>query len=247
MQNNKNLPYLYNDILPVTYENHKLTNFKADTSFEFAAKAQMAPIHINEIPSVVGCYPIIFVGDEKTPAAAFGLAKDQNLFINGRSSWPTDFYVPDYIRRYPFILVKNSGADDMPLCVDPSAKSLNTQEEAPNFFETTNKFTPVIEQHVDLCIHFEKSMATTRQLVSEIEDLDLFCAKTVAYTNEKNETVQTQFIGIDEKQFDSLSDSEVIALRKSGAITLIYAHLFSLANWRRLASRAVSWQAPEAE
>ena len=47
-------------------------------------------------------------------------------------------------------------------------------------------------------------------------------------------TQVTGFRIVDEKAFNELSDKEFIKLRKSGALTLIYCHLWSMRTWKNL-------------
>ncbi len=237
----QNKPFLYNNLVPLHKELHAKFGLTSSDDLSFAKSAHLVPIHMNELSSIVGCYPIIFVGEDKVPAAALGIEEGKNLFINEENNqWLEHFHIPAYIQRYPFLLANDSSIENtMLLCFDADSKRITNENPAYPFYKD-GEYTDTTKHIFQTCLHFHNSAQLTDKLVKELADYDIFTAKIISYTDVSGEKKSIQFIGIDEKKFDALSDEDMNKLRKTGAINIAYAHLFSMANWNRLVNRIKS-------
>src|SRR5579872_3664520 len=87
------------------------------TNFEFARNVNSIPINMIEFPLAARHYPITFVGPEATPMAIVGL-QTENLFLDAEGHWKEGYYIPAFVRRYPFIFAKGEATNEYSLCVD---------------------------------------------------------------------------------------------------------------------------------
>ncbi len=213
----------------------------AKTRFGFAAESHVCPLTVPEFGSAALCYPIIFVGDDKQPVVAMGLRDGQNLYVN-ETGFEVDAYIPAYIRRYPFVLAGGAGEDRMMVCIDRAYEYISENAQFP-FFENGEP-TEYTKNSIQFCNDFETQNRMTAQFVTLLKELDLFEARSTTYTPTNPDGTQgepqviAQYFGVSDTRLNALPADKLVALRDSGALQQIYAHLTSLMNWERLLIRA---------
>lgn len=235
---------------PLSVERHGNLGVKQITHpFGFLAAAHAVPVTVTEFGMVASCYPIIFVGDDKTPIAVMGVRQGQNLYVDANGQPEQDYYVPAFARRYPFVFAADNNSDQLMLCIDRKAPMVTESPEVP-FFENgqTSEFT---NNAMEFCKEFERQRRATSEFIAIMNKLNLFEQKSVSFQPrdpQGNEAGPQQKIAdywaIDEGKLGALSDSDFLELKQNGAFGAIYAHLVSLLNWQRLIQRAVRTPAP---
>ena len=94
---------------PLSVEAHSHLGVKQIAQpFAFLAAAHAVPVTVTEFGMVAGCYPVIFVGEEKTPIAVMGVRQGQNLYVDANGQPEADHYIPAFARRYPFVFASDS-------------------------------------------------------------------------------------------------------------------------------------------
>lgn len=219
--------------------------------FGFLAAAHAVPVTVTEFGMVASCYPIIFVGDDKSPIAVMGVRQGQNLYVDANGQPETDYYVPAFARRYPFVFAADSNSDQLLLCIDRKAPMVTDAPEVP-FFEN-GEASPFTNNAIEFCKEFERQRRATTDFTELMTKLNLFEQKSVSFQprdQQGNEVGPQQKIAdywaVDEAKLNSLSDAEFIELKQNGAFGAIYSHLISLLNWQRLIQRAVRTPPPPA-
>lgn len=217
--------------------------------FAFLASAHAVPITVTEFGMVAGCYPVIFVGDDKTPIAVMGVRQGQNLYVNDQGQPEADFYVPAFARRYPFVFAADSGSDQLLLCIDRKAPMVSDAPEVP-FFENgqASKFT---NDAVEFCKEFERQRRATLEFTNLVTKLGLFEQKSVSFQPRNPDGTElggpqkiADYWAIDEAKLNGLTNDQFLELKQNGAFGAIYAHLVSLLNWQRIIQRAVRTPPP---
>ncbi len=236
----------YKDPQPLSPEQHAgLGVKKIDQPFGFLRNAHAIPVTVTEFGMAASAYPIIFVGDERTPVAVMGVRQNENLFINDDGMIEQDFYVPAFVRRYPFVFANDKGSDRLLLCVDRDAPMVSNQPDVA-FFEN-GEATAFTNNAIEFCKEFERQRRATVEFTKLMMKFDLFETKAVSFQPrdaEGKEAGEQQKIAdywaVDETKLNNLSDEQFNELRASGAISAIYGHLVSLLNWQRVVQRAVA-------
>lgn len=230
---------LYENPVPLKYVDHKDSGLSSEAdTYSFAKGAHMVPLVAAEMPSIVSAYPIVFVGDDRMPVAALGIDAGNNVYIDSHDQWMAGRHIPSYIQRHPFILARDYASDKMVLCIDQNASRLTSANAGEPLFsgESLSEYT---ENALALCRWYEQGFQTTKAMMGILREFDLFCMKTVSYVDpEDGVKKRIQFVGIDDKKFVALSGGDKIKLHDCGAINIVYAHLFSLANWNYLVELA---------
>jgi hypothetical protein len=235
----------YSSPEPLSKEAHAKLGIKnLENPYAFTARTHLVPATVTEFGPASLCYPIIFIGPEKTPVAVMGVNADENLFVDEKGAYAPDAYLPAYIRRYPFVLANDAAAQRMVVCIDRKAPMISDQPDAP-FFENgePSAFT---QGAIDFCNNFEQEAQRTLSFVNLLKELDLFEEKQATYTPPTPEgqaasspQVIATYQGVSEAKLNALSGDKLKELATNGALSQIYAHLVSLLGWDRLIVKAM--------
>jgi hypothetical protein len=222
---------------------------RVDAPFKMAAKEHLLPLTVTEFGIAALSYPIIFVGDSYQPVVVMGLRDGDNLYFNEKGELEPEAYVPAYLRRLPFVFAIAEDNDTMVLCVDRGNPQVVDGGEFKLF--DGDKPTPLVENAMEFCKDYETERRRTEEFVKLLRDLDLFEVKEATFTprNDDGSAGQPQkiaeYYGVSEEKLGKLPDDKVLELYKNGAMSQIFAHIFSLQGWERLIIRAFS-RAPQA-
>jgi hypothetical protein len=230
---------------PLSKEAHAKLGIKnLENPYAFTARTHLVPLTVTEFGPAALCYPIIFIGADRTPVAVMGVNADENLFVDEKGGYAPDAYLPAYIRRYPFVLANDAAAQRMVVCIDSKAPMISDHPDAA-FFENgePSAFT---RGAIDFCNNFEQEAQRTLSFVNLLKEMDLFEEKTAAYTPPTGpdgrvpapQTIAT-YQGVSEAKLAALSGEQLKTLASNGALTQIYAHLISLYGWDRLIVKAM--------
>ena len=242
----------YKNHQPLNAEQHAGLGVKQiDEPFGFLRTAHAIPVTVTEFGMAATAYPIIFVGDQMTPVVAMGVRQGENLFVRDDGQADSDFYVPAFVRRYPFVFANDSNSDRLLLCVDRDAPMVTNQPEVPLF--ENGEPSAFTKNAIQFCEEFERQRRATDDFVGIARNMGLFEQKTVTFQPRDtmgNSVGEAQKIAdywaIDENKLNELSKEQFEELRANGALGAIYAHILSLLNWQRIIQRALAVPQPEA-
>ncbi len=198
---------------------------------------------IDEFALVQRYMPIVFsAGDDAIPIALMGLNENVNVFVDGDGKLVDDnFYVPAYIRRYPYLLARlRPDAQELSLCFDPTSDTIGAFDEGERLFdngqpsETTKNILAFNEQ-------FEQAGARTAQFMKEMRETELLMDGEVSIQQDGMEQpfVYRGFQMVNEEKLADLRGDQLRKMTKSGMLPLLYAHLFSLSLMRDIFARQV--------
>lgn len=212
--------------------------------FAFLRNAHAVPVTVTEFGMCSSAYPVIFVGTDKTPIAVMGIRQNENLFVGEDGKTDEDFYVPAFVRRYPFVFAADEGSDRLLLCIDREAPMVSENPEV-KLFENgePTKFT---NDAVEFCKEFERQRRASVEFAALMDKFDLFEQKSVAFQprdpqgNPIGEQQKiAEYWAISEEKLNKLSDESFLELKNNGTLGAIYAHMISLLNWPRIIQRAI--------
>lgn len=235
----------YKNPEPLNPETHARLGVKQiPQPFGFLREAHAVPVTVTEFGMAASAYPVIFVGEDRVPVAVMGVRQGQNLYVTPEGHTEPDYYVPAFVRRYPFVFASDNQSDRLLLCVDRGAPMVSDTPEVP-FFENgqPSKFT---NDAIEFCKEFERQRRATTEFADLLKRFDLFEQKSVAFQPrdaQGNPVGEQQKIAdywaVSEDRLNALPDEQFIELKNNGAVGAIYAHLISLLNWSRVIQRAV--------
>ncbi|MDG2534980.1 SapC family protein [Sphingomonas sp. HITSZ_GF] len=239
----QSLPLFYNDILPLSSQQHADFRIRAADKAPFLAKQHAVPVTVEEFPLVQRFMPIVFSqGEEPVPLALMGLNEGINTFFDEDGSLnETNFYVPAYIRRYPYLLARlRPDSDELSLCFDPTSDTVGAFEEGDALF-VDGEPSDVTKGILQFNEQFEQAGARTGQFMKELKDLELLIDGEVTIQPEGSAQpfVYRGFMMIDENKLNEMRGDQLRKIVQNGMLPLIYAHLFSLGLMRDIFGRQV--------
>jgi SapC len=237
----QSLPLFYNELQPLSSQQHADFKIRAADKAPFLAKQHAVPVTVEEFPLVQRFMPIVFSqGEEPVPLALMGLNEGINTFFDEDGALnETNFYVPAYIRRYPYLLARlRPDSDELSLCFDPTSDTVGAFEEGEALFvdgqpsDTTKNILQFNEQ-------FEQAGARTGQFMQELKELDLLIdgEVTIQPDGAAQPFVYRGFMMVDENKLNEMRGDQLRKIVQNGMLPLIYAHLFSLGLMRDIFGR----------
>ena len=235
------LPLFYNGLEPLSSETHATWRVRQMDSAPFLVGQHAIPITTDEFPLVQRHMPIVFsVGDDAIPLALMGLNEGVNVFIGDDGKLTeSNFYVPAYVRRYPYMLARlRPDADELSLCFDPTSEAIGAFEEGDALFEDGQP-SQVTKAILDFSEQFEQAGARTQAFMNELRELDLLMEGEVTIQPDDNQQpfVYRGFQMINEEKLSGLRGDQLRKMSQSGMLPLLYAHLFSLSLMREIFGR----------
>lgn len=236
----------YQNPEPLNHATHGNLGVKQiDQPFGFLRSAHAVPLTVTEFGMAACSYPIIFVGDERTPVAVMGVRQGQNLYVTDEGHTDEDAYVPAFVRRYPFVFASDPTNDQLLLCVDSKAPMVSEDHEIAFFDgEKPTKFT---EDAIEFCKEFERQRRGTLSFVEVLAKHDLFEEKSISFQPRDAKGAESgppqkiaDYWAVSEERVNALSDEAFLELKTTGALGASYAHFVSLLNWPRVIKRALN-------
>ncbi|QIK95552.1 SapC family protein [Sphingomonas sp. HDW15A] len=241
-QGNANLPLLYRGLEPLNSGQHSKMKLKRQQTIPNVGQVHAIPVTIDEFIPAQRTYPIIFsAGEVPVPLALMGLNEGVNTFIDGEGK-PIDdqAYMPAYLRRFPFMLAKlRPDSDELSLCFDPTAGSLD-ENEGDALFDGDQP-SDLTRNILAFCEQFETAGQRTHAFIQELQKAELLMEGEVSVQPEGADQpfVYRGFRMVDEEKLRNMRGDELRKLNQNGVLPLIFAHLMSLGLIRDLFYRQV--------
>lgn len=238
-------PQFYQKVVALSDKGHADWRVQAENNYKFAEQANAVLITAIEFALVASEYPIVFVeqGGNIQPVALLGLKPGQNLYINDKHAWDAN-YIPAYVRRYPFILAGDQNKVDTTytVCIDESFAGFNRKSGEPLFAEK-GKFSPYLERVIAFLKDFQAQGLATEAFCKKLKKLDLLEPMQANISSEKGEDFSVAgFMIISMDRLKARKPLEVMDLVKSDEMGLIYRHISSMSNFKKLTDRYLSSQ-----
>jgi hypothetical protein len=229
-------PMFYDKPAALSAGAHGKVNIRPEFDFTHAMKTNAVPVTAPEFVMAARNYPIIFVGEGLIPTAALGFQTEENLFVSEGGEWDRFTYVPAYVRRYPFILLGEQGAERLQLGIDETAVSKKADARA---LFNGEKETETVTAALSMCEQFHQAYMFTREFSKAMAESKLVEERTldVQLANGEKMNVGT-FMAVNEEKFKELPDATVLDWKKKGFLHAVYFHLQSLNNWDTLLAKA---------
>lgn len=234
-------PLFYNHIAALSHKKHHNVSVQSHANYSFAKSTNSVPLGVGEFHIAALHYPIVFLANEDglSPIAIIGLETKQNVWVNDSGDWLND-YVPAYIRRYPFIAVRTA-QDAFTLCIDESADVVNRDGLGSLLFKGDEPSDYLTDRY-KLVEAYELEQKRNQVLSSLLLKHKLLETAQLNLKAETDTDLLSGFLVVTRKRLDELESDAVSELHKSGAMELIYQHLFSLERFQMLAEHAGSHQ-----
>ena len=223
---------LYSNVEPLVVEKHAELRIRPMTDFAFASGLNSILLTAAEFPAASQFYPIVFakIDNEIMAFAVTGYKKGENIYVDRKGRWRENFYIPAFIRRYPFIFLENKQANNLALCVDKDCPFLSETEGQPLYKD--GKPSEVTQKALEFAKSFHIEAQKTQQLCKLLDEKGLLVERNANFTLADGQKASVSgFWVIDEAKLNGLSDEDFLSLREHGFIGAIYCHLLSMRSW----------------
>lgn len=213
--------------IPISSEHHIEKRWKRHASIEFAKSDNVVPIYINELPEIIHYLPVAFVQNENSfiLVAAMGLRASENLLVTGDNRW-IGGYVPATYRFKPFKLLGNGNGNDKFICIEE--EQISNDDSGDVFFAEDGKINGVIFEIMNVINHYESSSFLAKNIVETLVKYELLTPWNIMIGEGESEQAFTGLFQVNEQALNQLSDNDFIEVKKSGALSVIYAQLLSM-------------------
>lgn len=232
------LPPLYTALEPLAPQRHGALRVR-DAGFAFARAATAVPLAAEEFVAAARTLPIVFAAQPPhLPVAVTGLAAGNSLYVEADGRWRAGAYVPAYLRRFPFFLVRSApNSDQLVLCLDPKAPQLS-ETEGEALFTADGKATPALERALAFCRSVEEASMRTRAMSEGLTAAGLLKAGIVEFQHHGRPIRIDGFYAVDRAALMALPPEKLAELRDRGWLEAVYAHLLSVGGLSSLAEQA---------
>lgn len=204
--------------------------------YRFAKASNAIPITGVEFASASRFYPIVFTRDPVTPVVVMGL-QNENLFVSEDGSWTEpEFYVPAYIRRYPFVLLDHAGG--LTLGLDRACERIVEERAAGEPFFVDGKPSAFTRDALEFNMRLQGEYQRTLAFGAALAEQELLLGRTAraSLTDGRHYNVQG-FEVVEPQRFLALPDALIADWHKKGWLGLIHFHFASLDRFRDLTAR----------
>jgi hypothetical protein len=221
---------------------HKSVRIAPVTDYRFTSELNSVLLLGQEFLEAAKFFPVVFTkgqGDEIVPLAILGLHNEENLFLDAEGKWREGVYVPAFLRRYPFILANNVGQDgSFAVCVDAAYEGYD-KGKGMHLFDKKGEQTQEFKNTIEFLRNYQAQFENTKNFIKLLKEYDLFKDVSANITLPAGEKIG--FAGlmmIDEEAIFKLEDEKIVNMVRIGFLPWVYAHLYSLSNFRTLMAMA---------
>lgn len=231
---------IYDNIQPLSSDAHRTWSVFIE-DYSFVSHMISAPVLATEIPFAAGEFPIVFSATQKEgeyiPLALMGIREGQNLLLNEQGRFITR-YIPAFIRRYPFVLGGEKGADAMALCIDVDSKSIvKDGSKGRRLFLENGEQSQDLSEIVEFLKDYHLRAEMTKLFCQRLHELGLLepmQANIKLKGLEETNFNLTGFFVVNREKLKTLSDADALDFFKKDGLELIYAHMQSLSRFNDL-------------
>jgi hypothetical protein len=239
----------YENVVPVMAKRHQNWALARRNDFTFAGQSNSAPLAAGEFAAAAAEYAIVFTGTEGalTPAVVLGLAPDDNLYLDAQKQWQAR-YIPAFVRRYPFVFSRDEGGTRFTLCIDEHYEGWNQEGLGYKLFNDDGEGTDYLKRVMNFVQAYQRDFLRTQALCNKLEELGLLAPMSAKFQLPSGEKAQlTGFRAIDRDKLAALPGAALSEMAGNGELELIYLHLQSLQNLKRVLSTSPDGQGDGAD
>ena len=237
------IPAGYKRAVPFDRSKHRGLGI-SPTASRFAAKLHAIYLTQAEIPRASLDYPVVFVSDANAtlvPVALVGVEPGRNLLCTTDGEWAQDYYIPAYVRRYPFFLARlTAQASRGVICVDDSALDAHSEPLITSAGEMAEQWAQIqkLVEQMDAEIPRTEAFCAELQRLKLLEKFDAdFHPNKVVGLSTDSVAPQRRINGlmrVNRKALLALADENLLELVRAGFMQHIESHLNSLNRFDRL-------------
>lgn len=211
----------------VTHRQLKFQNLARP--YAFAQDKLLAGLVSSEVSHALRHMPIGFTLHEGKAAlvALMGLAENENLFVTTEGQWQGG-YIPAALRAVPFGLMPNADGTEQTVVIQDDGGHFATSNGTP-LFDETGQATEFLRNMIGFLQAYKQNEEMTAKALAALAASELLEPWELAFTRPDGQPQKIAgLFKIDPARLDALAPETLANLHASGALPLVYAHIFSL-------------------
>ncbi len=221
-------------LVPISRQSHAGLRWRRPWNFRFTAADHVIPLGLNEVRKAVSGLPTGFMKlpDKYLLIAIQGLRNGENLVVNEAGEWLAS-HLPEFYTGFPFRM-KRIDADRFQVCmvegsdfVAPAENVSSGEKGWRPFFDEEGKLESFLDDLIKKMQAHASDLLAAERAAAKLTELDLFQAWNINTGDEENPLPIRGLYTIDQERLGRLDGGSLAALRDCGALSLVYAQLFS--------------------
>jgi len=204
-------------------------NWQRYNSYAFAAHLHFIPALVTELSKLVPALPLGFIQHEAQfqLVALTALQPNSNLFVAPDGRWLAG-YVPALLRGHPFGLARPEGSTEAVLCIDETSGLIVAAGAGEPFFTDDGQPAQAIKDVMNFLARVEHDRVLTQKTVDALQAANLIQPWALTVKHDEAAVQVAGIFRIDEAALNTLDENAWLTLRRSAALPVAYAQLFSM-------------------
>tara|TARA_B100000900_G_C20531374_1_gene696469 strand:+ start:501 stop:1241 length:741 start_codon:yes stop_codon:yes gene_type:complete len=227
--------------VPLAKDQHAKLRVIQSGDYTRFKQQNLIPIVVRDFFTLSAEFPLVFVTNKDTedfmPVAIMGLQEGQNLYCQ-EEPFPAHV-VPVGFGNAPFaITATDDSRDQFAVLVDEESALLSDSEGEHVFTDDGNK-TEYMEARIEGLVQAAQQNHQTQEITKYLAEKGLLMTQQVRLQHSPDGRLYNidGIYVVDEQKFNELSEEDFLDMRSRGLIALVYAHLNSLQQLRRVSER----------
>lgn len=217
---------------------HAKLRLKPLEGMEYASKISFSLLGGSEVSEASKSFPVVFPQKSEKqpmlPMALLSFTKDENYFVGEDGKWKAD-YVPNHIKRYPFIFAAVPEKDNQfAVMVDVDAPQIN-KKQGQALFNKDGEPQEIVNKVKSFLTGFQRDIVKTQAVLSLLEEKDVLVSKQFTVSRGDKKSALRGFRVVDMKKVLELDDATLAEWVKNGLMGIIHSHLASISNLKKVA------------
>jgi len=213
--------HFYDDPIPLEKKKHAKLKLIREPNFDYAASVNSVPVAGMEFFKCSRHFPILFVKNGESGYIPISILSLRPSGHDYGDKWQ-EKYIPNYIRRYPFVL----SSDGMVL-IDSKSKLLS-EEEGQDLFQDDGEATEALKEIITYLEQLQFAYKGTEEFTKALIEKDMLEPFSPKIKIGNGNINMGDVYVVDEKKLLELTEQESLEWLKKGWIAWTYAHLHSL-------------------
>ncbi|MBV5310395.1 SapC family protein, partial [Chromatium okenii] len=159
--------------------------------------------------------------------ALTALQPNSNLFVAPDGRWLAG-YVPALLRGHPFGLARPEGSTEAVLCIDETSGLIVAAGAGEPFFTDDGQPAQAIKDVMNFLARVEHDRVLTQKTVDALQAANLIQPWALTVKHDEAAVQVAGIFRIDEAALNTLDENAWLTLRRSAALPVAYAQLFSM-------------------
>jgi hypothetical protein len=225
---------------PVPLKKDKHAKLKVIQSGDFTRfkDKHLIPIVNQDFFALQAEFPVVFVKNQQTgefiPVAVMGLREGQNLYCQTKE-WKAHV-IPMSFGNAPLVIARADPEGEQYIVLVEEDSPMLSETEGEALFTASGEKTEFLERKVDIMLNIAQQSVQTQAVCKQLADMNLLMTQVVQLRHRPDSKMYNidGIYTVNEDALNKLSEADFLLLRSNGILPLIYAHLSSLQQLRRI-------------